>query len=161
MNQNFSDSPHSTDITSLSNLKNYVGKELGLSKWTKITQKQINSFANITDDHQWIHIDAERCKKQSPYKKPIAHGFLVLSLASKFCYETYQLQNTSMGVNYGLDKVRFINASEVNSFIRGRVSLISCEEINNGMKYKVKIVFEIKNQKKPACIAEFIAIAYY
>jgi len=160
MDQNFSDSPYSTDITSLSDLKNYIGKELGLSKWTKITQKQISSFANISDDHQWIHIDEERCKIQSPYKKPIAHGFLVLSLASKFCYETYKFQNMSMGLNYGLDKVRFINAVKVNSLIRGRVSLISCEEINNGIKYKMNIIFELKNQTKPACIAEFIAIAY-
>ena len=161
MDANYSESPFCTDIPSLSDLKHYVGKELGLSKWAKITQTQINSFANTTDDRQWIHMDTERCKKQSPYKKPIAHGFLVLSLASKFCYETYQLHNASMGVNYGLDKVRFINAVEVNSFIRGRVSLTSCEEIENGVKYKMNIVFELKNKKKPACIAEFIAIAYY
>ncbi len=160
MDKKISDSPYSTDIAYLSDLKNYIGKELGLSKWNKITQKQINSFANITDDHQWIHIDEERCKKQSPYKKPIAHGFLVLSLASKFCYETYKLHNTRIGLNYGLDKVRFINAVRMNSFIRGRVSLISCEEINNGVKYKMNIIFELKNQIKPACIAEFIAIAY-
>ena len=161
MDSNYSENPYCTHIPSLSNLKNYIGKELGLSKWTKITQTQINSFANTTDDRQWIHIDPERCQKQSPYKKPIAHGFLVLSLASKFCYEAYQLRNASMGINYGLDKVRFINAVEVNSFIRGRVSLISSEEIENGVKYKLNIVFELKNQKKPACIAEFIAIAYY
>ena len=161
MDSNYSKNPYCTDIPSLSDLKNYIGKELGLSKWTKITQTQINSFANTTDDRQWIHIDPERCQKQSPYKKPIAHGFLVLSLASKFCYETYQLINATMGINYGLDKVRFINAVEVNSFIRGRVSLISSEEIENGVKYKLNIVFELKNQKKPACIAEFIAIAYY
>jgi len=161
MDSNYSKNPYCTDIPSLSDLKNYIGKELGLSKWTKITQTQINSFANTTDDRQWIHIDPERCQKQSPYKKPIAHGFLVLSLASKFCYEAYQLRNASMGINYGLDKVRFINAVEVNSFIRGRVSLISSEEIENGVKYKLNIVFELKNQKKPACIAEFIAIAYY
>ena len=161
MDSNYSENPYCTHIPSLSNLKNYIGKELGLSKWTKITQTQINSFANTTDDRQWIHIDPERCQKQSPYKKPIAHGFLVLSLASKFCYETYQLINATMGINYGLDKVRFINAVEVNSFIRGRVSLISSEEIENGVKYKLNIVFELKNQKKPACIAEFIAIAYY
>lgn len=161
MDPNYSENPYYTDIPSLSDLKNYVGKELGLSKWTKITQTQINSFANTTEDRQWIHIDTEQCKKQSPFKKPIAHGFLVLSLASKFCYETYHLNNASMGINYGLDKVRFINATVVNSFIRGRVSLISCEEIENGVKYKMSIVFELKDQKKPACIAEFIAIAYY
>ena len=114
----------------------------------------------MTGDNQWIHTNAELCKKNSPFKKPVAHGFLILSLASKFCYETFKLKNVSMGVNYGLDKVRFMNPTIVGSLLRGRVQLVSSEEIQNGIKYKMKITFELKDKEKPACVAEFIAIAY-
>ena len=110
--QNFINKPYSTEINELSDLKNYIGKEVGLSEWTIITQDQIDAFAKITDDNQWIHINPELCKKHSPYKKPVAHGFLVLSLAPKFCYETLKFNNVSMGVNYGCDKVR-INEPEL------------------------------------------------
>lgn len=155
-----SNSPYSTEINKLSELKNFIGKELGLSEWVEITQEQINTFAKITDDNQWIHVNSELCKKHSPYKKPVAHGFFVLSMASKFCYETFKIKNVSMGVNYGLDKVRFMNATTVNSFIRARVSLLTAEDINGGVKYKMKLIFELKEEEKPACVAEFIAVAY-
>ena len=158
--QNIINKAYSTEIDELSDLKNYVGKEVGLSEWTIITQDQINTFAKITDDNQWIHISPELCKKHSPYKKPVAHGFLVLSLAPKFCYETLKFNNVSMGVNYGCDKVRFMNATRVNSSIRARIFLISCEQIEGGSRYKLKIIYELKDQEKPACVAEFIAIAY-
>tara|TARA_B100000959_G_scaffold111257_1_gene117336 strand:+ start:105 stop:593 length:489 start_codon:yes stop_codon:yes gene_type:complete len=158
--QNFINKPYSTEINELSDLKNYIGKEVGLSEWTIITQDQIDAFAKITDDNQWIHINPELCKKHSPYKKPVAHGFLVLSLAPKFCYETLKFNNVSMGVNYGCDKVRFMNATRVNSSIRARIFLISCEQIEGGSRYKLKIIYELKDQEKPACVAEFIAIAY-
>ncbi|MEM9078969.1 MAG: MaoC family dehydratase, partial [Bacteroidota bacterium] len=114
----------------------------------------------ITDDEQWIHVDVERSKKESPYKTPIAHGFLVLSLASSFCYQAYKVDDVGMGVNYGLDKVRFMNATPVNARLRGRTSLMTYEEIEGGAKYKVKVVFEIEGQEKPACVAEFLAMAY-
>ena len=158
--ENITNIPYSTEISEISELKNFVGKELGLSEWTEITQDQINTFAKVTGDNQWIHTNAELCKKKSPFKKPVAHGFLILSLASKFCYETFKLKNVNMGVNYGLDKVRFMNPTIVGSLLRGRVQLISSEEIQNGIKYKMKITFELKDKEKPACVAEFIAIAY-
>ena len=158
--QNIINKAYSTEVNELSDLKNYVGKEIGLSEWTTITQDQINTFAKITDDNQWIHISPELCEKHSPYKKPVAHGFLVLSLAPKFCYETLKLNNVSMAVNYGCDKVRFMNATRVNSSIRARISVISFEDIKGGIKYKLKIIYELKDQEKPACVAEFISIAY-
>ena len=158
--ENITNIPYSTEISEISELKNFVGKELGLSEWTEITQDQINTFAKVTEDNQWIHTNAELCKKKSPFKKPVAHGFLILSLASNFCYETFKLKNVSMGVNYGLDKVRFMNPTIVGSLLRGRVQLVSSEEIQNGIKYKMKITFELKDKEKPACVAEFIAIAY-
>ena len=151
---------YATEISQLSDLKNYIGKELGVSEWTTISQNQIDTFARTTDDNQWIHVNPELAKKHSPYKEPIAHGFLILSLASKFCYETVKLLDVGMGVNYGLDKVRFMNATPVGSLVRARVSLISTEDVTGGLRYKMKLVFELKGQEKPACVAEFIALAY-
>ena len=89
--EQLSDKPYATEIKHLADLKNYVNKELGLSKWFKITQEQINTFGNVTNDNQWIHTDPELAAKHSPYKQTIAHGFLILSLASKFCFETFKM----------------------------------------------------------------------
>ncbi len=160
MSEQIINKPYSTEINQLSDLQKYVNKEVGLSEWTKITQEQINSFGNITDDNQWIHINPELCEKYSPYKTTVAHGFFVLSLAPKFCYEILKFKKLSMAVNYGCDKVRFMNATKVNSLIRARISVISYEEIERGIKYKLNIIFELKDQEKPACVTEFISIAY-
>jgi enoyl-CoA hydratase/carnithine racemase/acyl dehydratase len=151
---------YATRLTNTSELSAYVGKELGLTEWMPITQQRINTFADATEDFQWIHTDVERSALFSPYKKTVAHGFLVLSMASKVSYDTFSIENVAMGVNYGLDKVRFPNATKSGTFFRGRVSLLECEEIKGGIKYKMGIVFELKGEDKPACVAEFIAIAY-
>jgi|GEM_PF-73885 len=158
--QKLIDKAYSTEIPQLSNLVNYIGVELGLSNWMSITQKMIDTFARTTDDNQWIHVDPEKSAQYSPYKKTVAHGFLVLSLASKFCYETFNIKDVAMGVNYGLDKVRFMNATRVGSLIRARVSLMEFSPFEGGGKYKLKIVFELKGEDKPACVAEFIAQSY-
>ena len=152
--------PYSTTFKHLVDLKAHVGKELGLTEWIEMTQERINNFADTTEDHQWIHIDPEMSAKYSPYKTTIAHGFLVLSLASKMTYDTYKVEDVSMGVNYGLDKVRFPNATPVGALIRGRVSLLDYKDIPGGAQYVVKVVFELKGQEKPACVAEFVARAY-
>lgn len=151
---------YATRLTNTSELSAYVGKELGLTEWMPMTQQRINTFADATEDFQWIHTDVERSASFSPYKKTVAHGFLVLSMASKVSYDTFSIENVAMGVNYGLDKVRFPNATQSGSFFRGRVSLLECDEIKGGVKYKMGIVFELKGEDKPACVAEFIAIAY-
>lgn len=151
---------YKTNFKRLADMKDWVGKELGLTEWMIIDQDRINTFANATEDHQWIHIDVERSKLESPYKTTIAHGFLVLSLASRFAYDAYAMDDVVMGVNYGLNKVRFPNATPAGAAIRGRVSLLNFEAIAGGAKYILKIVFEIKGQEKPACVAEFIAQAY-
>ena len=158
--ENTKQTPYSTCLKDLSEMKDYVGKELGLTDWMTMEQSRINTFADATEDHQWIHIDPERSAAFSPYKKTVAHGFLVLSMASKITAETFQVENMAMGVNYGLDKVRFPNATHSGAFFRGRVSLLESNEIPGGVKYKVKIVFEIKGEDKPACVAEFLVIAY-
>ncbi len=152
--------PYQTSLAHLADLEEKLGKELGLSPWTEITQEQISTFARITEDEQWIHIDEERCKRESPYGTTIAHGFMILSLASKFAYETMHIADVGMGLNYGLDRVRFMNATPVGSKVRGRISLMEFEPIEKGAKYKVKIIFELQGQEKPACVAEFLAHAY-
>ncbi|MFT7606467.1 MAG: acyl dehydratase [Saprospiraceae bacterium] len=144
----------------MADMKDWVGKELGLTDWVTIDQESINTFARITDDEQWIHVDPEKSKLYSPYKTPVAHGFMILSYASKFSYETMSIEDVAMGVNYGLDKVRFPNATPVGASVRGRISLLDYEEKPGGARYIMKVVFEQKGQEKPSCVAEFIAMAY-
>lgn len=152
--------PYATQLKELEEFKDYVGKELGLTEWMTMEQERINSFAEATEDMQWIHTDPERSAAFSPYKKTVAHGFLVLSLASKISYDAFSIENVVMGVNYGLDKVRFPNATKSGAKLRGRVSLMEYDAIPGGAKYKMKIVFELEGEEKPACVAEFLAMAY-
>ncbi len=149
-----------TVFPSLLEMQAWVGKDIGLTEWMTMTQDRINTFADCTEDRQWIHIDPARAALESPYKTPIAHGFLVLSLASRICQEAFQIQDAVMGVNYGLDKVRFPNATKVDAKLRGRVHLLKWEAITGGCKYKLQITFELEGESKPACVAEFIALAY-
>ena len=152
---------YETKFERLSDMKNHLGKELGVSEWLTITQKRINQFADATEDHQWIHINAERSAKESPYKVTIAHGFLVLSLASHFCYNTYKIDDIGMGVNYGFEKVRFINPVRAGKKIRGHFSLMDAAEKSPGqwqLKYAVKV--EIEGEDKPALMAEWLTIQF-
>ena len=152
--------PYSTTINSLNDLQKYKGKEIGLSDWFYMSQDKINIFADITEDSQWIHLDEKRAAKESPYKKTIAHGFLVLSYATQITFRTLKVNNIKLAINYGLDKVRFPNATPSNSYFRGRVSLIEFEEVPGGAKYKLKIVFEVKGETKPVCVAETLSLVY-
>lgn len=152
--------PYKTHLDQLKDFDQMVGKELGITDWTVIDQERIDVFANLTEDRQWIHTNPEKCAVESPYKITIAHGFLVLSLASKFSYEVLKIEDVTMGVNYGLDKVRFIQAVPSGSRIRGRINLVSLDHFPGGAKYKTQIIFELAGAEKPACVAEFIAMAY-
>ncbi len=158
--QAITNTPYATTFQHLRDMKNSVGKELGLSDWIEITQERIDTFAGATEDHQWIHIDPEKSKLHSPYKQTVAHGFLVLSLASKFTYDCYQVEDVTMGVNYGLNKVRFPNATRSGALLRGRVSLMDYAEKPGGARIILQVVFEIEGEEKPACVAEFIGQAY-
>jgi len=151
---------YSTNFKELTELKSFVGKELGITDWMQMSQQKIDDFAKITDDKQWIHTDPEKSALYSPYKKTIAHGFLVLSMVSRISFNAFSIENVVAGINYGLDRVRFPNATKSDSTYRGRVSLIEFSEIPGGAKYKLKIEIEIKGEEKPACIAEFLALAY-
>ena len=136
---------YSTEIENLEDLNRYLNKEIGISDWFEMTQDKVNSFAELTQDKQWIHIDQEKAKLYSPYKKTIAHGFHVLSFASQVVFQTLKLNNVALAVNYGLEKVRFPNATPAESMFRGRVSLINIEDVEGGAKYTFKIIFEVDN----------------
>lgn len=151
---------YSTKFKELAELKNFIGKELGLTSWMQMSQKKIDDFAETTDDKQWIHTDPEKSALYSPYKKTIAHGFLVLSMVSKISFNAFSIKNVVAGINYGLDRVRFPNATKSDSAYRGRVSLMEFTVIPGGAKYKLKVEIEIMGEVKPACIAEFLALAY-
>lgn len=151
---------YKTVVPHLADLHKYIGQELGLSDWMTITQEDINTFAKLTGDEQWIHVDPARAARESPFKTTVAHGFMVLSYASKFSYETLEIEDVGMGLNYGLDKLRFTSPTPVGSRVRGRISLLEVEDKPPGVKYKISIVFECEGQEKPVCVAEWLAMAY-
>ena len=151
---------YSTSFNNLNEMKEYVGKELGISKWIEISQEKIRQFAIITQDEQWIHLDKEKSKLYSPYKTTVAHGFMILSLATRFSYDTFDIKSVKMGVNYGVDRVRFMSATPSGGMVRGKVSLIEFEPTTGGAKYKLCVTVKLKGQVKPVCVAETLAIAY-
>ncbi len=137
-----------------------VGQELVVSDWITITQEQINLFAQATGDHQWIHVDVERAKG-GPFGAPIAHGFLTLALLPRFFESSLRVEQTRMGVNYGLNKVRFIAPVPVGSRLRARMKLTACDSIDNhGMQMTWEVTIEREGVVKPVCIAESIARHY-
>jgi acyl dehydratase len=149
-----------TNLVSVDQLGEYVGKEVGVTDWLEVDQDRINKFADATGDHQYIHIDAERAA-ETPFGTTIAHGFLTLSLLSMLGSKNggMKLKNSVMGINYGLDKVRFINPVKVDAKIRARFQLISAEEKKPKhylMKHNVTI--EIDGEEKPALIAEWLGM---
>ena len=152
--------PYATNLARLEDFKDYIGKELGLTDWVQVDQESINQFAKLTDDEQWIHVDVEKSAKHSPYKKTVAHGFMILSFASKFCYECFSIDDVKFGVNYGLNKVRFMSPTPSDARFRGRISLMDYQEIEGGARYILKVIFELEGVEKPACVAEFVAQAY-
>jgi acyl dehydratase len=138
-----------------------LGKALPIGNWYTVTQEMITDFANATSDTQWIHIDEARAAKESPFKSTIAHGFMSVSMISKLLEEVFTIHSLKMGLNYGLNKVRFPTAVPVNSQLRMISRVIAIEELaNNGIKATFSCTIEIKGQEKPACVAEFLAAFY-
>ncbi|MCZ8291932.1 MAG: MaoC family dehydratase [Hylemonella sp.] len=137
-----------------------VGQEVAVSDWLTITQEQINQFAQATGDHQWIHVDVDRARA-GPFGGPIAHGFLTLSLLPKFFESTMEIVESSMGVNYGLNRVRFMAPVPVGSRVRARMKLLACEPIDNhGVQMTWEVTIEREGAAKPVCVAESIARRY-
>ena len=137
-----------------------VGQELAVSDWITITQEQVNQFAQATGDHQWIHVDVERAKV-GPFGGPIAHGFLTLSLLPRFFESSMEIVQSRMGVNYGLNRVRFMAPVPVGSRLRARMKLLGCQPIDKGgMQMTWEVTVEREGLAKPVCVAESIALRY-
>ena len=148
-------------IKSHKEFESYTGKELGVSNWHKITQEQINKFADATLDHQWIHTDPERAKRESPFKATIAHGYLTLSLIPFFWKQVVDVQNIKLEVNYGIEQLKFGQAVVVDNEVRCRVvlkSIINLRGISKATKY---IQLEIKDQPKHAFTANVLFLYHF
>ncbi|TGD89839.1 MaoC family dehydratase [Mycolicibacterium sp. CH28] len=144
-------------ITSVDDAVSTIGQELGVSEWLQIDQQRINDFADATGDHQWIHVDVDRAKTESPYGTPIAHGFLTLSLIPALSKDNYRVENAKLAINYGLNKVRFVAAVPVDSRIRVRSTLADAAKVDdNTVNLTVKHTIEIEGVEKPAAVAEMI-----
>lgn len=141
-------------VVQFNEVKSLVGQELGVSDWHVVTQPEIQAFADATHDHQWIHIDVERAKKESPFGGPIAHGYYTLSLAPYLMDQIWSVQGVKMGVNYGLNKLRFPAPVPIGKRVRARAKLENVEDVPRGMQVTVGISFEVEGGTKPVCIAE-------
>jgi acyl dehydratase len=148
-------------IENLDALKDFVGREIGVTDWFEITQDRIRQFAEATEDRQWIHLDPDRAQRESPFGATIAHGFLTLSLLSHLSKLALQIQSgVSMTVNYGLNRVRFPTPVPADSKIRARVALQSLKNVAGAREAILAVVVELQNQPKPCCVAEWV-IRYY
>lgn len=137
-------------INSLAELQQYEGQELGVSEWHTITQEQITKFADATLDHQWIHIDAERAKTESPFGATIAHGYLTVSLLPYLWHQIVEISNLKMQVNYEIESLRFNQAVTVNSDVRLKAKVASVKDLRGIAKTQIEVTLEIKDSKKPA-----------
>jgi acyl dehydratase len=148
------------EFKNLAELRPLLGQEIAVSEWVRVDQKRINLFAEATGDFQWIHLDAERSAK-GPFGTTIAHGFLTLSMIPIFMAQAIKMQDVKMGVNYGLNKVRFTSPVPVDSELRARFKLLTIEDIaNNGAQMSWEVTIERKGSEKPVCIAESISRRY-
>ena len=148
-------------MSSLRDLESRVGQEVGVSPWIEITQERIDTFARAIGDFQWIHVDPERAK-QSPFGRTIAHGFLTLSLLSHLSEQTFAFTDRRMGINYGLNRVRFTSPVPVGSRVRARFTLARFEKIEgNGVQVTWTTTVEIEGAPKPALVAEWLGRHYY
>ena len=138
-----------------------VGKEVAVSEWMVLSQERVNQFAEATDDPQWIHVDPERAKRESPFGGTIAHGFLTLSLLPKFFEQCIDQPLGKMSINYGLNKVRFPTPMLVGGRLRGRFTLMSLERINGGIQTTWQVTMECEGSDKPVCVAESVLRKYF
>lgn len=154
--------PEATPLTRyahLTDLKALVGQDIGCSGWMQVDQPRINQFAQATGDHQWIHIDPVRAAA-GPFGTPIAHGFLTLSLLPALFETAFAIDDVRMGVNYGLNRVRFMSPVPVGSRVRGRFRLVSYEVLEGGAQLTVDATIELEGAAKPACVAQTVSRRY-
>jgi len=149
-----------TEIQSIDELRPLAGQEVAVSDWFEVTQERINLFAEATEDRQWIHTEPERAARESPFKTTIAHGFLTLSLLSELMKRAISVGGLRMGINYGLNRVRFISPVPAGARIRGRFTLQAIEDIRGGVQATWSVTVERDGNDKPACVAEWL-VRYY
>jgi acyl dehydratase len=149
-----------TEIENIAQLGERIGQEVTTSDWLEVTQERINEFAEATEDRQWIHVDPERAARESPFKQTIAHGFLTLSLLSELMKLAISVGGLKMGINYGLNRVRFVAPVPAGSRIRGRFTLAELEEIKGGVQATWNVAVEREGGDKPCCVAEWL-VRYY
>ena len=143
----------------ITDLEGYLGEVIGESPWTEITQERVNAFADATDDHQWIHVDVERARQESPWKSPVAHGFLTASLIPMLNKQVLEVTGLSATINYGLNKLRFPAAVKVGAEIRSRIKLVDLKPMDaNRTLATYQTTIEIRGEDKPACVAENLAM---
>ncbi|HPA91209.1 MAG TPA: MaoC family dehydratase [Quisquiliibacterium sp.] len=148
------------EFETLAEMKGLIGQEVAVSDWQVVTQERIDKFAEATGDFQWIHVDPERSAK-GPFGTTIAHGFLTLSMLPLFFQNAMKIKDAKMGVNYGLNRVRFTSPVPVGSELRARMKLVSVEDIpNNGVQMVWEVTFERKGSDRPVCVAESISRRY-
>jgi acyl dehydratase len=147
-------------VDGIEGVKSLAGKELGPTEWVEITQDMVNLFADATGDHQWIHVDVERAKKESPFGGPIAHGYLTLSLIPRFLPQLTEFTGFGMGVNYGTEKVRFPSPVPVGAKLRAKAVVDEVTEIKGGVQIQQTVTFETEGGTKPACVATIVVRQY-
>jgi acyl dehydratase len=145
-----------TTFATLDELRGAAGVHLGWTDWIDITQERVDRFADATGDHQWIHVDVERAKA-GPFGAPIAHGFLTMSLCARFLFELAEVHGITMGINYGLNKARFITPVTVGSRVRASGELVEATEVAGGVQSVVRITIEIEGASKPAAVIDMVS----
>jgi acyl dehydratase len=149
------------NIDGIQELKSLIGQEVGASDWFEVTQSRIDDFADATEDHQWIHIDVDRAKTDSPFHSTIAHGFLSLSMLPHLAAQALKVEgNFKMGINYGLNRLRFVSPVPAGSRIRARFTLQSVEDVAGGAQITWAVTCETEGGQKPALVAEWL-VRYY
>jgi acyl dehydratase len=149
-------------VNGVDELKTLVGQEVGASEWHTITQDQIDRFADVTGDNQWIHVDADRARRESPYGAPIAHGFLTVSLLSGLIKEAVDIRGDyKMRINYGFNRLRFTGGVPAGSRVRALYTLNSVKDVDGGVEIAWGVTVEVEGQPKPALVAEWLGRTYY
>ena len=147
-------------VVNYDDIESLVGQETGISDWFEVTQDKVNLFAEATGDHQWIHVDVERAKKEMPTGGTIAHGYMTLSLIPMLSAQIMRIEGVTRGINYGCNKVRFTNMVPVGSRVRGRQKLLQVEKRAGGLQLINEFTIEIEGADRPACVAQTISIVY-
>ena len=148
------------EFASLAEMRGLAGQEVAVTDWVSVSQERVNLFAEATEDHQWIHVDLERSKRESPFGGPVAHGFLTLSMLSHLFGNAIRMSDASMVVNYGLNKVRFPAPVPVGSRVRARLTLHKVDDIDGGAQLEWSVVVEREGGGKPVCVAELLMHRY-